>query len=72
MGCMGPSVVTGLTALSTLVGRAGLQPSWLPGPALCGGCWPMGGADPCMAGCSAWGSWDPQLAGGGKALVLIG
>ena len=44
VGCMGPSVVTVPTTVGALVGKAGSQPGWLPGPALCGGwgqvlCW---------------------------------
>ena len=29
MGCMGPSVVSGLTAVGVQAGRAGPQPGWL-------------------------------------------
>lgn len=37
MGFMGPSAVVGQTTVGKLVGRAGSQISWLPGPALCRG-----------------------------------
>ena len=38
---MGPSVVAGY--VGGLVGLVGPWSSWLPGPALCGGCWPLVG-----------------------------
>lgn len=41
--CVCPSVVTGLTTVCMLVGGVGPQPSWLPGPASCGGYWPACG-----------------------------
>lgn len=37
MGFMGPSAVAGFTIVGKLVGRAGSQISWLPGPGLCSG-----------------------------------
>ena len=43
VGFMGPSVVKGPTAVGALVGGAGPWHGWLPGPALCSGCWPTGG-----------------------------
>ena len=41
MGCMGPSVVAGLTTVVT--GRAICWPGWRPGLASCGGYLPTGG-----------------------------
>ena len=38
VGCVGPSLVVGLTTVGTLVGGSGSQLSWLPGPASCSGC----------------------------------
>ena len=43
VSCMGPSVVEELTIVGMLACRAGPQPSWLPGPALCGAVLPAGG-----------------------------
>ena len=43
VGCMGPSVVTVPTTVGALVGKAGYQPVWLPGPVLHGDCLPPGG-----------------------------
>lgn len=40
--CVGPFLVAGTKTVGTLMGGAGPQPSWLTGPALCGGCWPTG------------------------------
>ena len=42
MGFMGSSAVSGPTTVGKLVGRAGSQISWLPGPALCSGYQRMG------------------------------
>ena len=40
---MGPSVVLGPITVGELVDGAGRRPSWLPGPASCGGCQLAGG-----------------------------
>ena len=45
VGCMCPTVVAGLAAVSVLVGRAGPWHCWLPGFVRCKGCWPTGGQD---------------------------
>ena len=43
VGWMSCFVVAGMNSVGALVGRANPQPSWLPGPASCGGCQTTGG-----------------------------
>ena len=56
VGRVGPSVVMG--AVGALVGGAGSQSIWLPGPTSCSDCQPAdggGGVGPDMADCMACG-----------------
>ena len=76
-GLHGPFYCGGLTTVYTLVGMAGFQPNWLPGPTQCGGCWPVVG----MAGCRAQGyglvpaHWlvepGPGVIGGGPGVLEL-
>ena len=43
VGCVYPSIVVGLTTVGALLDRAGPPLCWLPGLALCSGCWPSDG-----------------------------
>lgn len=45
VGGVGASALVGPTTMHALVGRACLQPRWLPGPGFCGGYWPADGLD---------------------------
>ena len=62
VGCVVPSSVVRTTTVSTLVGGAGLQPSWLLGPGLCGGCQLLEGSAWFWHGLM-WG-WGESRAGG--------
>ena len=42
-GLHGPCCCGRATTVGTLVVDAGSQPDWLPGPALCRGCWSLVG-----------------------------
>lgn len=63
VGGVGPSAVVGPTTMHALVGRVCPQPSWLPGPGFCGGCWPADGL-----GCAGFQySWLYDLLGASRA-----
>ena len=49
VGCVGLSIVMGLSTLGTLVGESCSQLGWLPGPASCSGCQPTGGQAQALA-----------------------
>ena len=69
MCSIGPSVVVGLTTVGGLVGGAGPWPGWLPGPALCEGCWGVG-PGPGLAGCGSQG-WSLCTGGPPNYLMMI-
>lgn len=48
---MGLSGVVRLTTMGMLVSGVGPQTSWLPGPTLGSGCWPL------VGGTRSWGAW---------------
>ena len=64
MGCMGLSVVAGLTTVVIRVGRAICWPGWLPGPASCGGYWPTGGQGQVPGWLAGLPVGSPQLLSG--------
>ena len=44
IGCVGPPVLMRPTSVGMLAGGPGPWPGWVPGLALCGGCWPTDGS----------------------------
>ena len=72
VGSIHPSVVARLTAMGILVGGTGPQPSWLKGPASCGGCRPTGGNSRFSMWLAAWPRSGEHRVAAGHWWVRLG